>query len=208
MNSLKCHNCGLVNFAGATVCKRCESSLINAPSQQTFVTSQRKPDVRSATRTPSVQLSLVNIVKNDYGALLGLITPVVLWSLFIAVNVFGLSFSRRGGRAIEVNSTDSTFLYIAVGGTVVGIALLAWRIYSFQQTFANGEEIIGLITSVSFFKDRGRIEYSYAMNGQSYKSGNAIMKNKKTLSFQDGDEIELLVNRSNPNRAFIKTLYS
>ena len=211
MSSLKCSKCGLVNFAGSDACKRCQSSLSNAQSsasyEQTSVTSPNKPRVRSVTNTPTVHPSSVSIVKNDYGALMGFIMPLVLWSMFIATNVFGFSLSRRGRAPIESNSTDSTFLYIAIVGTVVGIALLVWRIYSFQQTFSNGEKTVGRITSVSFFKDRGRIEYSYNLKGQTYQSGNAIMKNKKTQSFRDGDEIELIVDRLNPKRAFIKTLY-
>jgi len=208
MSSLKCPKCGLVNFAGSTICKRCQSSLSNVQSSGSNQPISVKPRVRSAMNTPSVKPSFVSIVKNDYGALIGFILPLVLWAMFIATNVFGFSLSRRGRAAIEPNSTDSTFLYIAIAGTVVGIALLAWRFYSFQQTFANGENAVGRITSVSFFKDRGRIEYSYNLKGQTYKSGNAIMKNKKTQLFRDGDEIELIVDRLNPNRAFIKTLYS
>jgi hypothetical protein len=46
------------------------------------------------------------------------------------------------------------------------------------------------------------------MNGQPYQNGNAIMKNQKTQAFRNGDEIELIVDRSNPKRAFIKQLYT
>ena len=33
MGSIKCPNCGLVNFAGAEVCKRCQEPLTEGPSQ-------------------------------------------------------------------------------------------------------------------------------------------------------------------------------
>jgi hypothetical protein len=210
MNTIKCHRCNFPNFADSTVCKRCKSPLTNAqssaPSQQAFAPDPAKPD-RFANQTDSVHPSLVNIVKNDYGALLGFILPLLLWGLFIATNVFGFSFSRRG-RTLPADSSDSTFLYIAIIGTVFGIALLVWRVYTFQQVFANGEKAIGRITTVTFFKDRGRIQYSYSVNGQTYETGNSIMKNRTTQSFQDGSDIELIVDRSNPKRAFIKALYS
>ena len=194
MSNLKCSKCGLVNLIGSANCKKCQSSLTNI---------QRKAGVRSTTQTPAVQLSFIGIVKNDYAALLGLATPLLLWGLCIATNVFGISFSRR-----SKDMPPETYFYLAIIGTVLGLTLLAWRVYSFQQTFANGENAVGRITSISFFKDRGRIEYSYSLNGQTFQSGNAIMKNKKTQSFRNGDEIELIVDRLNPQRAFIKALYS
>jgi hypothetical protein len=210
MNSIKCSSCGLVNFAGSTACKRCDSPLSSGQSgasgQPAFVTYPSASN-RSAIQTPSVQPSFFSVVKNDYGALLGLAFPVVLWGLFIATNVFGLSLSRRG-RQLPTDSNDSTFLYIAIVGTVLGIGLLVWRMYTIKQFFANGEIAIGRITNVAFFKDRGQIEYSYHMNGQPYQSRNAIMKNQKTQAFRNGDEIELIVDRSNPKRAFIKELYT
>jgi hypothetical protein len=194
MNSIKCLNCGLVNFAGSTACKRCDSLLSSgqagASGQPTFATYPSASN-RSAIQTPSVQPAFFSIVKNDYGALLGLAFPVVLWGMFIATNVFGISLSRRG-RQLPLNSSDSTFLYIAIVGTVLGIGLLVWRMYTIKQFFANGERTVGRITNVAFFRDRGRIEYSYQMNGQPYRNG---------------DEIELIVDRSNPKRAFIKKLY-
>ena len=194
MSNLKCSKCGLVNLIGSRNCKKCQSSITNI---------QRKASVRSTTQTSAVQLSFIGIVKNDYGALLGLAMPLLLWGICIANNVFSISFSRRG-----TDMPPETYFYLAIIGTVLGLALLAWRVYSFQQTFANGENAVGRITSISFFKDRGRIEYSYSLNGQTFQSGNAIMKNKKTQSLRNGDEIELIVDRLNPQRAFIKTLYS
>ena len=177
----------------------------SASDQPTFAAPQSERYVRSTSQTSSVKPSFVGIVKNDYGALIGLMTPLLFWGLFIATNVFGLSFARGGrGKGLP----PEAFLYIAIVGTVLGISLLVWRFYSFQNTFANGENAVGQITSVSFFKDRGRIEYSYSLNGQTHQSGNAIMKNQKTQSFREGDQIELIIDRLNPKRAFIKILYT
>jgi hypothetical protein len=210
MNSIKCPQCGLVTFADSSACKRCASSLSSGPSgasgQSAFVTYP-SASTPSAIQAPSVQPSFFSIVKNDYGALLSLAFPVVLWGLFIATNVFGFSLSRKG-RQQPSGSNDSTFIYIAIVGTVLGIGLLVWRMYTIKQSFANGESTMGRITNVAFVKDRGRIEYSYHMNGQPYQNGNAIMKNQKTQAFRNGDEIELIVDRSNPKRAFIKKLYT
>lgn len=211
MNSLKCLECGLVNFASSTICKKCKNSLtemtLESSESQPNSASQSQSCIRSTSQTTSIQPSIISIAKNDFGALMGAMVPLMLWGMFIAKNVFGLSLSRRG-RSLPTDDNDSTFLYIAIAGTIIGIALLAWRIYSFQQTFANGEEIIGRITNISFVKDRGRIEYSYSLRGQAYQSGNAIMKNRTTQSFQNGAEVELIVDRLNPKRAFVITLYS
>jgi hypothetical protein len=210
MKSLKCTQCGLVNFAGVTVCKRCNVALSEASLSSMLPANTAKSATaaaRSGNQSSTIQPSFISIVKNDFLAFIGIILPVVFWGLFVAVDVFGLSLGRRG-REISNSDGDSTFLYLAIGATILGIALLAWRVVSFQKVFADGQEVVGQITNVSFIKDRGRIDYSYRINGQTYQSGNGIMKNQKTQSFREGDAVELIVVPSNPSRAFVKELYS
>lgn len=206
MNNLKCPKCGLVNFAHVTVCKRCNNTLANAPAG----TSSFQPSAGTSSthhQPANIQPSFISIIKNDYAALLGVIFPLIGCGLYFATNVLGLSFTSRSGTSLAADNAGHIFLALALGLTLLGVALLVWRVKMLQEVFANGQEVVGHITNLSFFKDRGRVEYSYTFNQQTYQSGNAIMKNRQTEAFGEGREIVLIVTAANPRRAFIKDLY-
>lgn len=98
---------------------------------------------------------------------------------------------------------------LAVGflSLIVCAPLLFWRITSIQKVFANGSTVTGKITNLGFYRDRGRVEYTYMYIGQSYHSGSPIHKTKQTLALRIGDEVQLVVDRANPKKAFIQDLY-
>lgn len=51
----------------------------------------------------------------------------------------------------------------------------------FRTLYAHRVEGVGYITSVWFFRDRGRIEYSYMCEGKTYNSYAAVMKTAHTI---------------------------
>jgi hypothetical protein len=152
--------------------------------------------------------SVFRVVQSDYLALILAGFPAVAWGMYIVIAVFGFFPGMRGHDPIRGTEGAPFFLGMAVVATVVMIPLLLWRLKSFQATFARSDEVVGRITSISFFRDRGRIEYSYVANGQIYNGWNAIMKNKRTTSLSEGDEVVLLVDRTDPKRALIRDLYT
>ena len=101
----------------------------------------------------------------------------------------------------------SFFLYLAIAATVIGIPLLIWRIRTFQSHFARGVEVAGKVIAIGFRRDRGRIEYAYSYQGQTYQGANAIHKISKTRHLKPGDEITLLVDPDKPKRAFVRDIY-
>lgn len=68
MNSIKCTNCGLVNFASATECKRCKQTL-EAPSYPYWgnnaPVAPPKPDWSKLQTVPAVPIETENLA--DYG---------------------------------------------------------------------------------------------------------------------------------------------
>jgi hypothetical protein len=51
------------------------------------------------------------------------------------------------------------------------------------------------------------VEYTYIYASQEFKSGVEIHRTKQTKALKTGDRVILMVDRSNPKRAFIRDLY-
>lgn len=201
MNSIKCPQCGLTNWATAENCKRCQISL-SSIDQSTEI-----PKIRTNQSFP--EPSTFYIIKNDALSCITIILPIVMWGIYIAVTFFGVSFVSKRTDTVVNNSEGNPFFLVApIILSILCLGVLFWRINSIQKIFKSGERVIGRIIDVSFFKDRGRIEYSYSYKRQNFQSGTSIMKNSKTQSYQNGQEILLIIDSTNPNKALIQDLYS
>lgn len=139
---------------------------------------------------------MLKIVTIDYIALLGWLFPVVMWGIYVVLIILG-----------NVKTNDLTLPIIFAVISVVALAILIWRIQVFNTVFSDGIETAATINNVSFFRDRGRVDYVHTYQGQKYVSGNAIHKVKQTLALKVGEQVVLMVDRNNPKRAFIRDLY-
>ena len=135
------------------------------------------------------QPSIISILRTDYTALLSIAVPVVFWALFLL-----------GTRALF-------FFYLGIIATLVGIPIFVWRIHSIKTIFSRGIEITCRITKIWLYRDRGRVEYTYTYQGQTYNGGNAIQKTERTKMLQPGLEVPLIIDSENPKRAIVKELY-
>jgi hypothetical protein len=151
--------------------------------------------------------SIIRIIQSDYLALIGVLVPLVSLIMYISVAYFGYFPGFRGRDPIQGTEGAPVFFYLFIIGLVLGLPLAFWRIRAIQQLFSKGMEVIGQITNISFYRDRGRVEYSYSHAGQAYSGGNAIMKTRKTQQLRPGNQIVLLVNPDEPKRALIRDLY-
>ena len=152
--------------------------------------------------------SIVRIIQSDYIALLGILFPLVSLIMYIAVAYFGFFPGFRGRDPIQGTEGAPLFFNLFVIGLVVGIPALVWRFRTIQKVFINGAEVTGKIESISFFRDRGNVVYSYQYDGKPYSGGNAIMKTARTKALSPGMEVILIVDKSNPKRALIRDLYT
>ena len=151
--------------------------------------------------------SIVRIVQADYLALLGILVPVVSLIMYICIAYFGFFPGFRGHDPIQGTEGAPFFFYLFIIGLVIGIPLAIWRVRSIQQIFSKSVEVVGRISNISFYKDRGRVEYSYTYQGQNYSGGNAIMKTRITQQLSSGSQVVLLVNPDQPKNALIRDLF-
>jgi hypothetical protein len=143
------------------------------------------------------QPSIFKIITVDYVALSTVLFPVVIWSIYLALLVL---------KNIQV--TDHNYPAVASVITIASLLVLIWRIRMFFAIFNDGLETSAIISNVSFFRDRGRIDYVFTHQGQKYTSGNMIHKVRQTEALKVGDEVIVMVERNNPKRAYIRDLYT
>jgi hypothetical protein len=121
---------------------------------------------------------------------------VVGWAIYAAA-FFELFRPERG----------DIFLWIALAFTGVGLPALIWRVTLIRSVFAGGEEVPGVITHVSFYRDRGRAEFAYQFREESLASHNPLHKTASARALVQGQQVTLVLDPQNPKRAFIRHLF-
>lgn len=152
--------------------------------------------------------SILQIISNDqFTIIMGISLPVILGLIYIAMNIFGFSFtSERSGTTVSGDGSWSQLL-IPIVATIIGLLIVVLRVNHFNSTFKNGVVVIGEIMHISLQEDRGTISYTYIWNGDIFEGFNDIVKNSKTISFKKGDKIPIIVNSKRANKSLIKDLF-
>lgn len=140
--------------------------------------------------------SLAKIITIDYAAFVAWLSPVVMWTVYLALRLLQ-----------PATGTSSVFPVLATVITAIAIVVLAWRIRQLDTVFREGVETSATIRQVTFYRDRGRVEYGYTFRGQPYVSGTVVHKVKATQALRVGDHLTVLVDRTNPKRAYLRDLY-
>jgi hypothetical protein len=140
--------------------------------------------------------SVFKIMTIDYVALLAATFPVAFWGMY------GLLLALQSDQI-----SHTTYPMIAAVVTFISVLVFIWRILLFFKIFGDGLETPATISNVSFFRDRGRVDYAYTHQGQKYASGNMVHKVRSTKNIKVGDKVILMVDRNKPKRAYIRDMY-
>ena len=151
--------------------------------------------------------SLVRIVQVDYTASMAFLYPCVFWGMYLVLTIFGVLPDLMRGVTITQAAGGSFFFIIALVSTVLGLMVLAWRFLKIRSLFEHGIEVKGKIDRVGFFRDRGRVEYSYTYQGKALSAGIAVMKVKRTKALIPSSPAMIVVDQGNPRKALIRDLY-
>lgn len=140
-----------------------------------------------------MKASLKKIVWNDWLALFAFCALPIIWIIH-----FAFPYLKRGASApIEVGVIVSILAAVA----------LAWRIRRVQQLFATGAHTDGVVEAVRILKDRGRLEYSYHVDGRSIGSWSPVHKSKQVLALRIGQKITVLFDRKHPEKSIVADLF-
>lgn len=173
MSSIKCPECGLVNFAGALVCKRCQQSL-DAQSLDDASSNKRLGYASaSSLESPgdSLNLSKRNSDRKLFGQVVGgtLIAIGLFLGLTVAINQ-DYSLLRYGGAALLIGafvvviltqpryskSWTQAVLAIRVGitFTVLGSSMVFYYGLWTPRTFVPLLGIVLIVLGVVAFRNR------------------------------------------------------
>jgi hypothetical protein len=99
---------------------------------------------------------------------------------------------------------------LAIGASFFlgGFALVISRVALIKSIVSDAQDVAGRVLVVEFFRDRGRVEYMYTYQGRRYVSTNAVMKTRRTVALDPGEEVTVCVDRNRPSRAFLPVLYT
>ena len=140
--------------------------------------------------------SIFKIIIIDYAAFTAALFPIVMWGIYMLLLAMQ-----------EIQLSNLAYPAIAAGITFVSLLVLILKIRQISSLFEDGLEVPATISNVFFFRDRGRVDYSFTYNGQKYITGNALHKVKQTSELRVGDSVTVLIDRNNPKRACIRNLY-
>jgi hypothetical protein len=146
--------------------------------------------------------SIAKLILRDYLSLLCFLAPVVNWGMYAAA-ALGIWRSEPGEAQLK---TQFTFWFAAVS-TLVCVPLLWWRIGSLRSLLREGILVPGRVTSMWFVKDRGRIDYEYTFDGQTFHGGMAVTKSKRAGEIEKGQEINVLLHPANPSRSTVPDIF-
>jgi hypothetical protein len=146
--------------------------------------------------------SLRRIIWTDYPAFYASLVPVVSWIVLMA----WLPDWRGDGPVISPGARPF-FLTLAVIATIAGLSVLVWRVWLVFKLFSKGSQVRGKICSVEIRRDRGWVEFVYIFDHKEYTSRIEVHRNAQTKGLKAGDLVVLVVDRANPQRAFIRDLY-
>ena len=140
------------------------------------------------------QPSILKIIWIDYWAFIS----AMLCLVAVGMYVYDTFFSG--------NPTQS-FTWLSLGIFILGLLGLAWRYVSLVSLYNSGLEAKATVSEVGFFRDRSYIKYIYPYENQKYASHMTVMKNKTTIRYQVGTQMEVMVDRENPKKSMIKDLF-
>ena len=141
-----------------------------------------------------MRYSFLKIVWNDWPALAFSIAVPMTWIIHCS-----FPYLNRG--------TGPVPLWFPVGGTVICIVVLLWRIGRIHWFFAHGNSAVAVITDLRIVKDRGRLEFAFEVTGSRVRTWMPIHKTRAVLSLSPGDRVDVLFDSSKPTRAIVKCLY-
>ena len=146
--------------------------------------------------------SLKQILWTDYAAFINAVLLVMIWAVFIAWVP-----SWRASGPIMSPVVAPYYLGFCLFVSAISLSMLVYRVLLLRRIFSGGDQVRGRITKIDIRRDRGKVEYKYIYHGEERRSGAGIHRTKQTLKLKKNTWVTLMVDPTNPKRAFIRDIY-
>jgi hypothetical protein len=150
--------------------------------------------------------SIVQIVWLDSWAGGALLILIISWAT--------LAYTIATTDPVSAPGLVQFTLYAVLIATATSVLILVWRIRFYRKLFSAGIQVRGVIVAnFDYLQHAGRyllrriqVEFVYTYQGRPYRRRADITKGW-IAALQPGREVEVIVDPSNPKRAFIKQVY-
>ena len=134
--------------------------------------------------------------------------PMILF-LALGIKLTGTMPGNRGKPDIPLDpDVASMVLASAVALILFLSAIVALRVARVRSLFDTGREVEASVRKVRHFRgSRQKLELEFELNGMSYKVSSVFLRWSRTPVFNEGTQIQVLVNPEKPKRAVPVALY-
>ena len=154
------------------------------------------------------QYSFSKQLKNNYFTFLSFLGFAMFLVASIGISIFGIAPTKRDG-LIDLRGDPLQMILGIIFGSI-SLLCFVWfifRIKAGKYFVNNGLEFDAEILNVFYEGDRGRIEYSYEINANIFKSSSVVPKYKNSKIYEKGNIIKILVHPINNRKNVIKDHY-
>jgi len=125
---------------------------------------------------------------------MGVVLPAGFWLVMLVLNV------------VDAKDMDRA-IYIGIGITILGLAMLVWRYVETSRLLSQGQEVVATVQRTWFFRDRARITCAYAYKGQKFQTSQSARLTRRVMSFKAGERVRVVVDKNKPQRFLIHQLF-
>jgi hypothetical protein len=110
---------------------------------------------------------------------------------------------------LHKNLDRNSFFWLSFCGSGLSLTVIGfwWRVLRLKHIAASGQITEGTIDYIQYVKDRGRVEYSFTVEGQPFNSWCPVHLSSEVLSLDQGQKVRIVFNPKNPSQSFIAELF-
>lgn len=147
--------------------------------------------------------SLHKILRNDFATFLQAVAAAVFFCLALFLVLFPLEARP------DVRGALSGYgpMLLCFGIALIAAGLLVKRIGRLKRILTLGPRVQALIIDLGFYRDRGRIAFTFTHQGEEVTARELVIKNEETRALAIGDRVEAAVDLEKPSRSFLVPLF-
>lgn len=98
-------------------------------------------------------------------------------------------------------------LHVGIPCACACLSILLWRVVRIRRLFRSGISVAGTITALRLTKDRGRLEFSYVIDGVTHETWQPVHQSRDVLALQPGQKVSVLISPRDSSVAVVRHLF-